>query len=97
MPYEVTPTLSVEGLHVRVTVLLFATTADRLVGVLGGMSSLPGGGGSTSSGAVQGATGPATTAAPISKTVPSWGVRPSHSIRDSLPRARVTSAALNPV
>jgi tripartite-type tricarboxylate transporter receptor subunit TctC len=92
--------LSVAAVQLRLTVLLLVTLAARPVGAVGGVTSLPGGGGSFSSGAVHGAAGPGSTPAPISKMVPSTkaaGTAPFHRMRDSAPRARVTSAACRPV
>ena len=80
--------------------LLLVTVPARLVGAVGETSSEPGGGGSFSRGAVHGAAGPGSTPAPISKMVPSTsaaGTAPFHRMRDSAPRARVTSAACSPV
>ena len=88
-----TPTLSVDPVQFSVTVLWFAAAA-RFVGSLGGTVSLPGGGGSFSSGAVHGAAGPATAEAPFSKIVDSvdGSAGSIHMPRDSAPRARVTSS-----
>jgi hypothetical protein len=58
--------LSVDAVQLIVTVLLFVTVAVTPVGTDGGVVSLPGGGGSFSSGAEQGAAGPATAPAPFS-------------------------------
>jgi hypothetical protein len=89
----VTPTLSVEPVHFSVTALFFAS-AESPEGSLGGVVSLPGGGGSFSSGAVHGAEGPATADAPFSKIVDSveGSAGSIHMPRDSAPSARSTSA-----
>src|ERR687885_2114729 len=96
MPYDTTPTLSVDASHVSVAVLLFVTVAVAFAGVLGGIASLPGGGGRISFGAVHGACGPPTMPAPFSKIVaslPSSGSAPSHIARDSASSARAMSLA----
>ena len=66
----------------------------RPEGSLGGVVSLPGGGGSFSSGAVHGADGPAIAAAPFSKMVDSvdGSAGSIHMPRESALSARVTSA-----
>src|SRR4051794_41322721 len=88
-----TPTLSVAGSQLSVTVLLLADPL-RPVTSLGGVSSLPGGGGSFSSGALHGDVGPAVAAAPFSKTVdslPGRG-RAVHMPPGPAPGARAMSA-----
>src|ERR687884_659390 len=77
------------GLTVVVTVVLLAEPV-RPATSLGGVVSLPGGGGSFSSGAVHGAAGPAIAAAPFSKIVDSVDGRTGSSQmpRDSDARAR---------
>src|SRR3954467_8248047 len=93
-----TPTLSVAGSQLSVTVLLLADPL-RLTTSLGGVSSLPGGGGSFPSGALHGAVGPATADGPFSKIVDSVDGRAGsiHMPRDSAPRARSMSACARPV
>src|SRR3954462_14112762 len=93
-----TPTLSVAGSQLSVTVLLLADPL-RLTTSLGGVVSLPGGGGRFSSGALPGDVGPAAAAAPFSKTVDSVDGRAGsiHMPRDSAPRARSMSACARAV
>jgi hypothetical protein len=81
-----------------VTVVLLAEPV-RPATSLGGVVSLPGGGGSFSSGAVHGAAGPAIAAAPFSKIVDSVDGRTGSSQmpRDSDARARSMSACARPV
>src|SRR5918911_5538001 len=89
--------LSVAAPQLSVTVLLLADPF-RLTTSLGGVVSLPGGGGSCSSGAVHGADGPAIAAAPFSKIVDSvdGSTGSIHMPRDSAPSARVMSASTSP-
>jgi hypothetical protein len=91
--------LSVDAVQLSDTVLPVVTVAVRPVGGDGETSSLPGGGGSFSSGAVHGAAGPGIAPAPFSKIVDSVaGMAGSiHMPRDSAFSARVTSAAARPV
>src|SRR3954469_8565395 len=93
-----TPTLSLAAAQLSVTVLLLAETVRPRTS-LGGVVSLPGGGGSFSSGAVHGADGPAVAAAPFSKIVDSVDGRTGsiHMPRESAPSARSTSACARPV
>src|SRR5919206_1548690 len=93
MPWSVSPTLSVGGFQLGVTVLLLAEPV-RPVTSLGGVVSLPGGGGSFSSGAAHGDAGPAVASAPFSKIVDSVDGRAGsiHMPRDSAPSARSMSA-----
>src|SRR3954464_12920920 len=91
-----TPTLSLAASQLSVTVLL-AAEPFRLRTSLGGVSSLPGGGASFSSGAAQGDVGPATADAPFSKIVDSVRAGSIHMPRDSALRARSMSACARPV
>src|SRR5918911_2224748 len=90
--------LSVAAPQLSVTVLLLADPF-RLTTSLGGVVSLPGGGGSCSSGAVHGADGPAIAAAPFSKIVDSvdGSTGSIHMPRDSAPSARSMSACARPL
>src|SRR3954470_11104420 len=92
------PLLSVAAVQLSVTAVLAAEPV-RPVTSLGGVVSLPGGGGSFSSGAAHGDVGPAAAAAPFSKTVDSVDGRAGsiHLPRDSAPRARSMSACARPV
>src|SRR3954451_23526624 len=90
--------LSLAASQLSVTVLVLAEPC-RLRTSLGGVVSLPGGGGSFSSGAVPGADGPASADAPFSKIV-ECGERRTGSIhmpRESAPSARSMSACARPV
>src|SRR3954449_8066466 len=93
-----TPTLSLAAAQFSVTVLLLAEPV-RPATSLGGVVSLPGGGGNFSSGAVQGADGPATADAPFSKIVDCVDGRTGsiHMPRESAARARSMSACARPV
>src|SRR3954470_20153952 len=92
------PLLSVAAVQLSVTAVLAAEPV-RPVTSLGGVVSLPGGGGSFSSGAVHGADGPAVAAAPFSKIVDSvdGSAGSIHMPRDSAPRARSMSACARPL
>jgi hypothetical protein len=70
MPYEVTPTSSVDGVQDSVTVLKLESAAASPVGVVGGTTSAPGGGGSSSSGALHDSAGPPPMPGPTSNVVP---------------------------
>src|SRR3954454_11476563 len=93
-----TPTLSVAGSQLSVTVLLLADPL-RLTTSLGGVVSLPGGGGSFSSGAAHGDVGPAVAAAPFSKIVDSvdGSAGAIHMPRDPAPSARSMAACASRV
>src|SRR4051794_26873590 len=90
--------LSVAAVQSSVTVV-FVAARFRPVTSLGGVVSLPGGGGSFSRGAVHGADGPATADAPFSKIVDSvdGSTGSIHMPRDSAPSARSMSASTSPV
>src|SRR3954462_14565135 len=90
--------LSVAAVQSSVTVV-FVAARFRPVTSLGGVVSLPGGGGSFSRGAVHGADGPATADAPFSKIVDSvdGSAGSIHMPRDSALRARSMSACPRPV
>src|SRR3954470_9957592 len=92
------PLLSVAAVQLSVTAVLAAEPV-RPVTSLGGVVSLPGGGGSFSSGAAHGDVGPAAAAAPFSKIVDSvdGSAGSIHMPRDSAPSARSMSACARPV
>src|SRR4051795_7178083 len=92
------PLLSVAAVQLSVTAVLAAEPV-RPVTSLGGVVSLPGGGGSFSSGAVHGDVGPAAASAPFSKIVDSVEGRAGsiHMPRESAASARSMSTWTRPV